>query len=115
MALRSKSIAPAASARTFFCRALRTPGLRWPADIELVKSWYLPHRQQAQMGKRHVYATRNRFITPVMDGAQHCEKNWNFPDLSPVGGLSNNSSKRVCSKKHHVGQVIDFAGFIICI
>ena len=24
-------------------RALRTPGLRWPADIELVKTWYLPH------------------------------------------------------------------------
>nr|WP_229422087.1 ATP-dependent helicase [Massilia aquatica] len=23
-------------------RALRAPGLRWPADIELVKNWYLP-------------------------------------------------------------------------
>lgn len=29
-----------------FCalyRRLRAPGLRWPADIELVKEWYLPH------------------------------------------------------------------------
>jgi DNA helicase-2/ATP-dependent DNA helicase PcrA len=24
-------------------RALRAPGLRWPADIELVKHWYQPH------------------------------------------------------------------------
>jgi DNA helicase-2/ATP-dependent DNA helicase PcrA len=27
-------------------RALRTPGLRWPADIELVKNWYLPHLER---------------------------------------------------------------------
>ena len=26
--------------------ALRTPGLRWPADIELVKNWYLPHLER---------------------------------------------------------------------
>ncbi len=26
--------------------ALRTPGLRWPADIELVKTWYLPHLER---------------------------------------------------------------------
>ncbi|WP_288381960.1 ATP-dependent helicase [uncultured Massilia sp.] len=32
-----------------FCalyRRLRTPGLRWPADIELVKEWYLPHLER---------------------------------------------------------------------
>ncbi|GAB3385860.1 ATP-dependent helicase [Massilia agri] len=32
-----------------FCvlyRRLRTPGLRWPADIELVKQWYLPHLER---------------------------------------------------------------------
>ncbi|MFC4929562.1 ATP-dependent helicase [Massilia sp. GCM10023247] len=27
-------------------RRLRTPGLRWPADIELVKNWYLPHLER---------------------------------------------------------------------
>ena len=27
-------------------RRLRTPGLRWPADIELVKQWYLPHLER---------------------------------------------------------------------
>jgi DNA helicase-2/ATP-dependent DNA helicase PcrA len=27
-------------------RTLRTPGLRWPADIELVKNWYLPHLER---------------------------------------------------------------------
>ncbi len=26
--------------------ALRAPGLRWPADIELVKTWYLPHLER---------------------------------------------------------------------
>jgi DNA helicase-2/ATP-dependent DNA helicase PcrA len=27
-------------------RRLRTPGLRWPADLELVKDWYLPHLER---------------------------------------------------------------------
>lgn len=27
-------------------RRLRTPGLRWPADIELVKQWYSPHLER---------------------------------------------------------------------
>jgi len=27
-------------------RTLRAPGLRWPADIELVKQWYLPHLER---------------------------------------------------------------------
>ena len=27
-------------------RRLRTPGLRWPADIGLVKDWYLPHLER---------------------------------------------------------------------
>jgi len=27
-------------------RALRAPALRWPADIELVKNWYLPHLER---------------------------------------------------------------------
>ena len=27
-------------------RALRAPGLRWPADIELVKNWYVPHLER---------------------------------------------------------------------
>jgi DNA helicase-2/ATP-dependent DNA helicase PcrA len=26
--------------------ALRAPGLRWPADIELVRNWYLPHLER---------------------------------------------------------------------
>jgi DNA helicase-2/ATP-dependent DNA helicase PcrA len=27
-------------------RRLRTPGLRWPADIELARDWYLPHLER---------------------------------------------------------------------
>jgi DNA helicase-2/ATP-dependent DNA helicase PcrA len=27
-------------------RRLRNPGLRWPADIELVRDWYLPHLER---------------------------------------------------------------------
>jgi len=27
-------------------RRLRTPGLRWPADLELAKEWYLPHLER---------------------------------------------------------------------
>jgi DNA helicase-2/ATP-dependent DNA helicase PcrA len=27
-------------------KALKTPGLRWPADIELVKEWYKPHLER---------------------------------------------------------------------
>jgi DNA helicase-2/ATP-dependent DNA helicase PcrA len=27
-------------------RRLRTPGLRWPMDIELVRNWYLPHLER---------------------------------------------------------------------
>jgi DNA helicase-2/ATP-dependent DNA helicase PcrA len=27
-------------------RRLRTPGLRWPLDIELVRDWYLPHLER---------------------------------------------------------------------
>lgn len=27
-------------------RRLRTPGLRWPADLELAKDWYLPHLER---------------------------------------------------------------------
>jgi DNA helicase-2/ATP-dependent DNA helicase PcrA len=27
-------------------QALKAPGLRWPADIELVKQWYLPHLER---------------------------------------------------------------------
>ena len=34
------------AAFTALYRALRTPGLRWPADIELVKNWYLPHLER---------------------------------------------------------------------
>lgn len=27
-------------------RRLRTPGLRWPADLELARNWYLPHLER---------------------------------------------------------------------
>ncbi|MGJ7918484.1 ATP-dependent helicase [Massilia sp. LXY-6] len=27
-------------------RLLRTPGLRWPMDVELVRNWYLPHLER---------------------------------------------------------------------
>jgi DNA helicase-2/ATP-dependent DNA helicase PcrA len=27
-------------------RTLRTPGLRWPMDVELVRNWYLPHLER---------------------------------------------------------------------
>jgi DNA helicase-2/ATP-dependent DNA helicase PcrA len=31
---------------TALFRQLRTPGLRWPMDIELVKAWYMPHLER---------------------------------------------------------------------
>ncbi|MDB5962496.1 MAG: ATP-dependent helicase, partial [Massilia sp.] len=31
---------------TALYRSLRTPGLRWPADLEQVKLWYLPHLER---------------------------------------------------------------------
>jgi DNA helicase-2/ATP-dependent DNA helicase PcrA len=31
---------------TALFRTLRTPGLRWPLDAELVKDWYLPHLER---------------------------------------------------------------------
>jgi DNA helicase-2/ATP-dependent DNA helicase PcrA len=31
---------------TALFRTLRTPGLRWPLDVELVKDWYLPHLER---------------------------------------------------------------------
>jgi DNA helicase II / ATP-dependent DNA helicase PcrA len=59
-------------------RALRTPGLRWPADIELVKNWYLPHLERmhddAQVRTADVeqlaqlaggYGTRETFLAEI--------------------------------------------------
>jgi DNA helicase-2/ATP-dependent DNA helicase PcrA len=59
-------------------RALRTPGLRWPADIELVKNWYLPHLERmhddAQVRAADVeqlaqlaggYGTRENFLAEI--------------------------------------------------
>jgi DNA helicase-2/ATP-dependent DNA helicase PcrA len=59
-------------------RALRTPGLRWPADIELVKHWYLPHLERmhddAQVRAADVeqlaqlaggYGTRENFLAEI--------------------------------------------------
>jgi DNA helicase-2/ATP-dependent DNA helicase PcrA len=59
-------------------RALRTPGLRWPADIELVKNWYLPHLERmhddAQVRAADVgqlaqlaggYGTRETFLAEI--------------------------------------------------
>ena len=59
-------------------RALRTPGLRWPGDIELVQSWYLPHLERmhddAQVRAADVaqlaqlaggYGTRETFLAEI--------------------------------------------------
>ncbi|MET0858466.1 MAG: ATP-dependent helicase [Telluria sp.] len=59
-------------------RALRTPGLRWPADIELVKNWYMPHLERmhddAQVRAADVeqlaalaggYGTRENFLAEI--------------------------------------------------
>jgi DNA helicase-2/ATP-dependent DNA helicase PcrA len=59
-------------------RALRAPGLRWPADIELVKNWYLPHLERmhddAQVRAADVeqlaqlaggYGTRENFLAEI--------------------------------------------------
>ena len=74
---------PAKSAADWqaFCalyRRLRTPGLRWPADIELVKAWYLPHLERmhddAQVRAADVeqlavlaggHATRESFLAEI--------------------------------------------------
>ncbi len=59
-------------------RTLRTPGLRWPADIELVKNWYMPHLERmhddAQVRAADVeqlaqlaggYGTRENFLAEI--------------------------------------------------
>ncbi|MES2149553.1 MAG: ATP-dependent helicase [Pseudomonadota bacterium] len=59
-------------------RALRAPGLRWPADIELVKTWYLPQLERmhddAQVRCADVeqltrlaagYGSRERFLAEI--------------------------------------------------
>ena len=59
-------------------RALRMPGLRWPADIELVRDWYLPQLERmhddAQLRAADVaqlaalaggYATRESFLAEI--------------------------------------------------
>jgi DNA helicase-2/ATP-dependent DNA helicase PcrA len=59
-------------------RTLRTAGLRWPADIELVKHWYLPHLERmhddAQVRAADVeqlaqlaggYGSRERFLAEI--------------------------------------------------
>jgi DNA helicase-2/ATP-dependent DNA helicase PcrA len=59
-------------------RALRAPGLRWPADIELVRDWYLPQLERmhddAQLRGADVaqlaalaggYATRASFLAEI--------------------------------------------------
>jgi DNA helicase-2/ATP-dependent DNA helicase PcrA len=72
--------ARAATGRPFAAlyRALRAPGLRWPADIELVKDWYLPHLERlhddAQVRAADVeqlaalaggYGSRESFLTEL--------------------------------------------------
>jgi DNA helicase-2/ATP-dependent DNA helicase PcrA len=59
-------------------RRLRTPGLRWPADIELVRDWYAPHLERmhddAQVRAADVdqlaalaggYGTRESFLAEI--------------------------------------------------
>jgi DNA helicase-2/ATP-dependent DNA helicase PcrA len=66
------------AAFTALYRRLRTPGLRWPADIELVKQWYLPHLERmyddAQVRAADVeqltalaggHATRESFLAEI--------------------------------------------------
>ncbi|MEO8856772.1 MAG: ATP-dependent helicase [Burkholderiaceae bacterium] len=58
--------------------ALRAPGLRWPADLDLVREWYLPHleRLHDDAHARRIdvqqllqlaagYASRERFLTEL--------------------------------------------------
>jgi len=59
-------------------RQLRTPGLRWPMDIELVRNWYLPHLERLYddapvraadleqlVGLAGGYGSRENFLTEL--------------------------------------------------
>ena len=79
-----RAFAPPAAAQVEWARfvetytALRTPGLAWPADVELAMRWYLPHLERlhddAEVRRGDVeqlarlalgYGSRERFLTEL--------------------------------------------------
>ncbi|MFZ3287794.1 MAG: ATP-dependent helicase [Telluria sp.] len=104
-------------------RALRAPGLRWPADIELVKNWYLPHLERmhddAQVRAADVaqlaqlaggYATRESFLAEITLDPPEATSDRAGPPLLDEDYLilsTIHSSKGQEWKSVHVLNVVD--------
>jgi DNA helicase-2/ATP-dependent DNA helicase PcrA len=104
-------------------RALRTPGLRWPADIELVKNWYLPQLERmhddAQVRAADVeqlaalaggYGSRERFLAEITLDPPEATSDRAGPPLLDEDYLilsTIHSSKGQEWKSVHVLNVVD--------
>ena len=104
-------------------RALRTPGLRWPADIELVRNWYLPHLERlhddaqvraadvAQLAQlAHGYGSRETFLTEITLDPPEATSDRAGPPLRDEDYLilsTIHSSKGQEWKSVHVLNVVD--------
>ncbi len=104
-------------------RALRAPGLAWPADVELVKNWYLPHLERihddAQVRAADVvqlaqlaagYPSRERFLTEItLDPPQATSDRAGPPHLDEDYVILStiHSSKGQEWKSVHILNVVD--------
>ncbi|TFW34837.1 ATP-dependent helicase [Massilia horti] len=104
-------------------RTLREPGLRWPADIELVKNWYLPHLERmhddAQVRATDVeqlaqlasgYGTRESFLAEITLDPPEATSDRSGPPLLDEDYLilsTIHSSKGQEWKSVHVLNVVD--------
>jgi DNA helicase-2/ATP-dependent DNA helicase PcrA len=104
-------------------RALRTPGLRWPEDIGLVKNWYLPQLERmhddAQVRAADVeqlaqlaggYASRERFLAEITLDPPEATSDRAGPPLLDEDYLilsTIHSSKGQEWKSVHVLNVVD--------
>ena len=104
-------------------RALRTPGLRWPADIDLVRNWYLPHLERlhddaqvraadvAQLAQlAHGYGSRETFLTEITLDPPEATSDRAGPPLLDEDYLilsTIHSSKGQEWKSVHVLNVVD--------
>jgi DNA helicase-2/ATP-dependent DNA helicase PcrA len=104
-------------------RRLRTPGLRWPADIELVRDWYAPHLERlhddAQVRAADIeqlaqlaggYGTRETFLAEITLDPPEATSDRAGPPLLDEDYLilsTIHSSKGQEWKSVHVLNVVD--------
>jgi DNA helicase-2/ATP-dependent DNA helicase PcrA len=104
-------------------RRLRTPGLRWPADIELVRDWYVPHLERlhddaavraadvAQLAQLAVgHGTREAFLAEITLDPPEATSDRAGPPLLDEDYLilsTIHSSKGQEWKSVHVLNVVD--------